>query len=106
MPVAGTVHLRFLIGTKILTCSANVFRVLSTPILLGVNALRQNGLVINAYRSTLYIDPSMDHSEQCQLSLRCEDELPKPTGGEGIVYETPSWAQPAMRLLLGRMLGS
>lgn len=92
MPVAGTVQLRFQIGTKVLTCSANVFSVLSTPILLGVNALRQNGMVINAYSSTMYIDPSVDHGERCHVALYCEDEsLPRPTIEKSERSSAPTW---------------
>ena len=49
-----------------------IIRRLGVPVLLGTNALMKNGLVINAHKRLLYVDPDLCGDRRCEAVLQCE----------------------------------
>ena len=72
MPAAGVVDFTIRLGDCRLRTSMYIIRRLGVPVLLGTNALMTNGLVINAHKRLLYVDPDLCGDRSCEAVLQCE----------------------------------
>lgn len=69
MPAAGRVRFKFWVGNCRLQCNIYIFKNLSTPLLLGTNALLSNALVLNPARRLLYTDPSTPREQHGHIPV-------------------------------------